>query len=31
LAEERGGGQLWSLDLTRADLRCPEWIRIATP
>jgi FkbH-like protein len=28
LAEERDGGQLWRLDLSRADLRCPEWIRM---
>ncbi|MGO9256741.1 MAG: HAD-IIIC family phosphatase [Bryobacteraceae bacterium] len=29
LAEERDGGQLWRLDLSRAELRCPEWIRMA--
>ncbi len=29
LAEERDGGQLWTLDLARADVRCPEWIRMA--
>jgi FkbH-like protein len=28
LAEERDGGQLWRLDLSRAELRCPEWIRL---
>jgi len=28
LAEERDGGQLWTLDLARATLSCPEWLRI---
>ena len=27
LADERDRGQLWRLDLSRADVRCPEWIR----
>jgi FkbH-like protein len=31
LLEEREGAQLWTLDLSRADVRCPEWIRIAAP
>jgi len=30
LAEERAGGQLWRLELAQADVRCPEWIRVAT-
>ena len=29
LAEERDGGQLWRLNLAAADVRCPEWIRVA--
>lgn len=29
LAEERDGGQLWRLNLVSADVRCPEWIRVA--
>jgi FkbH-like protein len=29
LSEERDGAQLWTLDLTHADLRCPEWIALA--
>jgi FkbH-like protein len=29
LAGEREGGQLWRLNLTSAEVRCPEWIRLA--
>jgi len=29
LAEKREDGVLWRLDLTRAEVRCPEWIRVA--
>jgi FkbH-like protein len=29
LAEERDGRQLWRLELAGAEVRCPEWIRIA--
>ena len=30
LREEKEGGQLWSLDLTTAELRYPEWVRLIT-
>ncbi|HWB82779.1 MAG TPA: HAD-IIIC family phosphatase [Bryobacteraceae bacterium] len=30
LREEKEGGQFWSLDLTTAELRYPEWVRLIT-
>ena len=29
--DEREGGTLWVLDLLRAEIRCPKWIRLTIP
>ncbi len=31
LVEDRDGSQWWGLDLSGAELRCPEWIRLVVP